>query len=483
MRRNPIRPKRNQKQIDFLMLSNVKEVLYGGAAGGGKSEALLMGALQFVEVPTYAAILFRKTYQDLALPGALMDRANEVLSGTSARWNGTNHTWTFPSGATLSFGYLTNEDDRFRYQGSEFQYIGFDELTQFKERDYTYLFSRLRKTVDNKVPLRMRAGTNPGGSGHLWVKKRFDPQGRRHPTPNRQFVGAKLKDNPYLDAEDYSKTSLSQLDSQTRKQYEHGDWTDFGGNFYFPDLWPRYIDCGDAYRIPDGPGRWRHIRKIECCRLLTLDWAMGKPKKGTTGEKETELDGDCTAFTIADMTDDDDGLLFYLYTLNERIPLGRNAPRLAELCRRWKPIVVGADDDNLSETMALECRRFREIPSIKPIKIGGRNKLTRSQAAIVRAERGKMYLPDLDTSYDGHINQVNRTITQRWVETLGDSLAAFTGADGEADDIADTVSIMGRLADEFRPGENRDEDYSALGSDGYNGEGNYNSESNGGFMR
>lgn len=457
MKRNPIHPRRNQKQIDFLMMDDVSEVLYGGAAGGGKSEAILMAALQYVEVPRYAAIIFRKTYADLALPGALMDRAYEVLGNTSAKWNGSEKTWTFPSGATLSFGYLDNENDRFRYQGSEFQYVGFDELTQFKERDYRFLFSRRRRTVDAKVPLRMRAGTNPGGPGHLWVKKRFDPEGRKRPVRGRAFVKALISDNPWLDADEYKSSSLSELDSQTRRQYEFGDWTDFGGNHYYPDRWPRYIDTGDAYRIGDGPGRWRHIRKAECCRLLALDWAMGKPKKGAALEIGDELDTslDCTAFTVADMTDDEEGLLFYLGTVCERIPLGSNAPRLAEQCRRWNPIVVGADDDNMTETMNLECRRFRDIPTIKPMKIGGRNKLTRSQAAIVRAERGKMYLPEGPES--------------EWMETLKDNLAAFTGADGEPDDVADTVAILGRLADEFRPGEDREEDDPMLGSDGYDG--------------
>lgn len=466
MKRNPLTPRRNQKQIEFLMAEE-REVMYGGAAGGGKSEALLMGALQYVEVPKYAAIIFRKTYTDLALPGALMDRANEVLGNTSAKWNGTEKTWTFPSGATLTFGYLDNENDRFRYQGSEFQYIGFDELTQFRERDYRYLFRSLRRTVDNNIPLRMRSGTNPGGSGHLWVKKRFDPEGRRNPVPGRRFIRALVRDNPYLSAEEYIEGSLSQLDSQTRKQYEHGDWTDFGGNHYYPDLWPRYTDTGDAYRIRLGE-RWHHIRKAECSRLLTLDWAMGKPKKDAKNNiveygADVQLTGDCTAFVVADLVDADDfigdeGLLIYLDCLNERIPMGMNAPRLAEMCRRWRPLVVCGDDDNLTETMTLECQRFRDIPTIKTVPTSGRNKLTRSQAAIVRAERGKMYLPDRELP---------------WCEVLKDQLAAFTGADGEADDVADAVSIMGRLADEFRPGDDRDNTDEAMCVDeGYTG-GNY----------
>ncbi len=436
------------------MLNDVPEVLYGGAAGGGKSDALLMAALQYVEVPGYAAIMFRKTYADLALPGALMDRAQSWLGGSDAHWNGQEKTWAFPSGATLTFGYLNEENDRFRYQSSEFQCICFDELTQFKERDYKFLFSRLRRTVDNKVPLRMRAGTNPGGIGHLWVKKRFDPEGRRPPQVDRRFVGARLEDNPYIDIATYER-SLDQLDSQTRKQYRAGDWTDFGGNHYLPDLWPRYIDTGDAYKIGDGAGRWRHIRKVECSRILTLDWAMGKPKKseGRIIVEPGELTGDCTAFLVADLTDDDDGLLFMLDCVNERIPLGSNAPRLAEMCRRWQPIVVSGDDDNLTEAMWLECRRFRDIPTIKTIPIASRNKLVRSQAAIVRAERGKILLPEHSSA---------------WTETLCDQLSSFTGIDGEQDDVADSMSIMGRLADEFKPGEDGAfEDCGALGSGGY----------------
>lgn len=448
--------------MEFLKHCDTLEIMYGGAAGGGKSDALLMGALQFVEVPGYSAILFRKTYADLALPGALMDRAAELLSGTAAKWNGQEHIWTFPSSATLCFGYLDKENDRYRYQSSEFQYIGFDELTQFKERDYLYLFSRMRRKTDDQIPLRMRDGTNPGGIGHSWVKRRFlsgwDAVGRPplySTVQNRLFVGATLEDNPYLDIAEYEK-SLAELDSQTRKQLRRGDWTDFHGNHYFPDMWPRYVDTGDAYKISDGPDKTRHIRKEDCSRLLALDWAMGKPKKGTKPELVGELDGDHTAFVIADLSPD--GILFLLYCLNERIPMGSNAPRLAEVCRRWRPVVVAGDDDNLSETMTLETRRYRDIPTVKPMSIGGRNKLVRSQASVVRAERGMMYLPQ----------EVGRG--REWVETLSDQLSSFTGADGEPDDIADAVSILGRLADEFVPGESAtDVEPATLVTGGYDG--------------
>jgi predicted phage terminase large subunit-like protein len=207
------------KQAEFLTLPN-REAFYGGAAGGGKSDALLTGALMYVTEPGYAGILFRRSYADLALPGALMDRAQEWLGGTDASWNGTEKTWTFPSGATLTFGYLQTEKDKYRYQSAEFQYVGFDELTQFTLSQYRYLFSRLRRLKGSRIPIRMRSASNPGGEGHEWVKEHFLEEG---PEKGRPFIPARLEDNPHLDVEEYER-SLEELDPVTRAQLRHGDW-------------------------------------------------------------------------------------------------------------------------------------------------------------------------------------------------------------------------------------------------------------------
>lgn len=231
------------RQAQFLALEQL-EAFFGGAAGGGKSDALLMAALQFADVPNYSAILFRQTYADLALPGALMDRAKDWLYGTDATWSATEKRWAFPSGATLNFGYLESEIDKHRYRSSEFQFIGFDELTNFTESQYRYLFSRLRRTRDLDVPLRMRSASNPGGVGHDWVKARFIGSASAPPEIAGAFVPASLADNPHLSQDEYRR-SLEQLDPVTRAQLLSGDWEAYEGGMFQRD-WFTLVDAVPA---------------------------------------------------------------------------------------------------------------------------------------------------------------------------------------------------------------------------------------------
>lgn len=251
------------KQAAFLLLRH-QEAFYGGAAGGGKSDALLMAALQYVDVPGYSALLLRRTFTDLMLPDAIMDRASQWLSGTDAKFSAVARQWRFPSGATLTFGYLDTENDKYRYQSAQFQFIGFDELTQFRESQYTYLFSRLRRLEDSNVPIRMRAASNPGGIGHDWVKQRFIVEGR---AAGRIFIPASLVDNPFLDQETY-RSSLEQLDHVTRSQLLEGNWDAAQGNLFRRD-WFDVIE-----RVPAGVGE-------RCQWVRYWDRAATEPRPGT----------------------------------------------------------------------------------------------------------------------------------------------------------------------------------------------------------
>ena len=204
-----------------FLRTNAIEALFGGAAGGGKSSALLMAALQYVDVPGYSAIMFRRTFADLALPGALMDRAKSWLNVyDEIHWNANEYRFTFPSGARLTFGYLNNREDYLRYKSAEFQFIGMDEVTEIREEDYRYLFSRLRRPASgplSQVPLRMRAASNPAPN---WVRQRFIVEGQEK---GRIFVPSRLTDNPGIDVESY-RQSLSALDPVERRRLEEGDW-------------------------------------------------------------------------------------------------------------------------------------------------------------------------------------------------------------------------------------------------------------------
>lgn len=216
----PIHP--TPKQTAALLLNDEQEILYGGAAGGGKSIFLLAAALQYVDTPGYSAILFRKTFSDLMLPGALIPRSQEwlapFLQSGEVRWHDKDKKYTFiESGATLSFGYLDAKGDELRYQGAEFQFVGMDEVTHIAPEAYRYLFSRLRRLKKANVPIRMRATANPGGPHGEYYYQRFfvDKKGR--------FLQAGLGDNPHLDAESYAKV-LDELDDVTKEQLLNGNW-------------------------------------------------------------------------------------------------------------------------------------------------------------------------------------------------------------------------------------------------------------------
>lgn len=162
--------KPHQGPQEMFHRSQAFECLYGGQAGGGKSDSLLMEGLRHVDKRSYSAIYFRRTFPELeqrAIP-----RSREILTG-QANYNDNKKRWTFPSGAVYGFGHLQHESDKYNYQSAEFAYIAFDELTHFTESQYLYLFSRARSSAG--LPVRIRAATNPGGEGHEWVKRRWLP--------------------------------------------------------------------------------------------------------------------------------------------------------------------------------------------------------------------------------------------------------------------------------------------------------------------
>ena len=270
--------KPHPRQQEFLKLSCL-EALYGGGAGGGKSDALLMAALEYVNIPNYSALILRRTFADLKKSDAIMARADEWLRGTDARWDADIRTWHFPSGAKLEFGYFDHANQKMIYQGGAWQFIGWDELTQFPEDWYTYMFSRLRKT-SQAVPLRVRATTNPGGIGHQWVYERFiepweksrEEKGREPvgEETKRPFVQSLAKDNPSLDQAAY-EASLAELSEADRRQLRDGIWEQSSGVLVYS--WDKARNT--ARHVPK-LAHWAlgiDYGNVNACAFVEIGWA------------------------------------------------------------------------------------------------------------------------------------------------------------------------------------------------------------------
>jgi predicted phage terminase large subunit-like protein len=393
----PITP--TTKQAIFLTLPSI-EALYGGSAGGGKSVALLAAALQFIDVPGYRALLLRRSYTDLNLPEALIPMSQAWLKETNARWTGRQNEWVFPSGATLTFGYLDGDADKYRYQGATFHYIGFDELTQFHESAYRYLFSRLRRSIDVDVPLRMRAATNPGGFGHNWVRKRFIDQ--KH--SDRVFIPAQLEDNPHLDIDAYAQ-ALAQLDPITRRQLRHGDWLAHEAGLFNRKWFGYYRLSENAYRLGS-----REIKFDACSRFATIDVAC-------TEQRNPGHDPDWTVIQIWDFAAT--GELLLVDQWRGRVSIPQVESQALRLKDEYQLPWLGVESAGIGQAVLQSLRR-RGL-SIRPLKAHA-NKVVRSQSAQIRMEAGMMFFP------------INAT----WLDDLETELALFPNA--AHDDQVDALS-------------------------------------------
>ena len=234
-------------QTSFLA-ANEREVLYGGAAGGGKSYAMLADPLRYMQHPQFSGLLLRHTTEELR---ELIWKSQEMYPKIypGIKWSERKMQWIAPSGARLWFSYLDRDEDVLRYQGLAFSWVGFDELTQWSTPfAWNYMRSRLRSTASD-LPVYMRATTNPGGPGHAWVKKMFiDPSAPNkafwatdidtaqtltypaghskagQPLFRRRFIPAMLVDNPYLAQQGDYETMLLSLPEHQRKQLLEGNW-------------------------------------------------------------------------------------------------------------------------------------------------------------------------------------------------------------------------------------------------------------------
>ncbi len=269
-------------QEDFLA-SGETDVLYGGAAGGGKSYAMLVDPLRYAHRASHRALIIRRSMPELR---ELIDKSRELYPKAfpGCKYREVEKLWNFPSGAKIEFGFLERDADVYRYQGQAYSWIGFDEITHLPtEFSWNYLASRLRTTDSEIVPY-MRCTANPGGVGASWVKKRYID-----PTPpnesflgedglTRKFIPARLQDNPYLATDGRYETMLNALPPTQRKQLLEGNW-DVSEGAAFVEFSP-VLHVIPPFEIPIN---WERIKGIDYgyASESACVWGAIDPEDGT----------------------------------------------------------------------------------------------------------------------------------------------------------------------------------------------------------
>jgi hypothetical protein len=359
----PMRP--TARQADFLNLDS-REALYGGAAGGGKSEALLMWLAEGCGIPSYSGIIFRRTEDDLKNSNdSLIAKAMRMYAPLGAVMTDSGKKWRFRSGAMVELAGLHQEAAAvLKHQGPSYHRIAFDELTHFTQSQYEFLvLSRIRSGASFPIYKGARSSSNPGGPGHAWVKDRFItrdaldtlrgmdsdakcPPGLVFHTPKgHAFVPARLADNPYINRDEYRAQMMQFSDPVMRERMLNGDWSVMPNCLIKPEwLKMTFIMHGDFIRFhnPAGDFFWQ-VRQNLCRRIVTMD------TRGTSKEITKEAKGKPHSWTVIQVWDQirgPQGKMFMAlrYCDRKRQTYGDTKATLLAICKEWKPILVKVEN-------------------------------------------------------------------------------------------------------------------------------------------
>lgn len=441
-------------QLGFC-IHPAETVLTGGSAGGGKSDALLMAALQYVEYSEYKAIIYRRTFADLSKPGALLDRIKDMdwlgpWLRHDVKYDPATHTFHFPSGAQVSFGYMGKAGSTESAQGSEYHFVGVDEVTQHTEKDVKWMCSRLRRTKDSRIPLRIRLTANPGGRGHEWVKKmfgikknpKFDPKKGKTvaghffseepmfigTSKKNIFIPARVIDNPFLDQANYID-QLKNLDDVTRKQLLDGDWDSSPSARFKEDWFPSYTRRGEYYCyggtdvLPSSMYRFQTVDVAASTRDGVGNSDTGLHVKGAGG-REME-----PCWTVISTWGIGANFLFLLDVERGQIEAPDIFTMMAKNFRKWNVSCVYVEANGVGRPVA----QFASSRGIPVQEIWAyTDKITNSILAQSMAKEGRVLLPS-DRQAD-------------WIKNFCEEVFTWTGSTEDVNDQVDTFSTAAKVA-------------------------------------
>lgn len=461
------------KQLAFWMLPQ-REALFGGSLGGGKSDVLLMIGLENVSIPNYAGYIFRLTLEDHKLPGAPLDRLSEWLAPfikeKAVKYVGSEHAFHFRTYnkqgkempvSKLRCCYIGQQNAYLRYQGSEISFCGFDEVAQHAERDYTYMFSRLRTPLCPKhakkdkqgypiydpdcemcdwvrrTPMRMRSTCNPDGPGFAWVKKRFDIRPNMSEdeaqllgedvkwighNKERPFVPSFFTDNPYINHVEYGNNLRETLSADLYEALVKGSWG-VTPHAKFKRRWRRYYsrEGKHLWLGPERTGRILDLTQDVQLVFQTIDSAstlMEGP--GDTDLFPTRAKSPSSSVISTWILTSCYNLL-WLNMVQDRCEIPELIKLMEEQYKIYSPRYAVVEENGIGRGVAqFAARAGMQIEGVTATK----DKLVNATEAIMRMEQGRIWLPQYAS----------------WLEEAEDQVFTWQGYEKEPDDIIDTLS-------------------------------------------
>jgi hypothetical protein len=455
----------SHKQSVFLSEMGT-EVFFGGALAGGKTQALIAAALQFAHVPGYHAIIFRRTRPNCQ---DLIDRLVEMLGGHAKYVSGLRGgRFTMrKSGAIIDIGYAQHPNDIMNYKGPEFQLIAWDELTEFVESQYRYMFSRLRvsecskhKThIDNtcieckrrsllsKVPKRVRSASNPDGLGRAWVKKQFvsenaeeeieaDVAKDRYLNGSAIFIPSRVNDNPGIDAESYREETAKRMTPVQVRQLFGGSWKAMEGTIFNESMFRFYQvhETGTLKAMRHGTNSTLFTAvPTNIKRFATIDTAH------TSEEKAREARGKPPSYSVISIWDGcnqaKSGRAMFLRAIwRKRVDWLELRSETIQFLNKWSPSAVVIEDTIGARSLIAECRQegWNVVPFNPRQKRftsgqGKSAKLERSHELQVQMNDGRVYFPE------------NRNSV--WLADYFGEILSWTGLEDETADQVDVSSM------------------------------------------
>ncbi len=401
--------------------------IYGGAAGGGKTYALLLEPLRHVANAAFASVIFRQTYPQIASPGGLKDESAKIYPRFGGELNETAMRWKFPSGATVQFSHMQYEKDKFAWQGAQIPLIGFDELTHFSESQFFYMLSRNRSLCGVRPYVRATCNPDAGSWVAKFIEWWIDP-GSGYPIPERAgqlrwfvrlgddiiwgespeelathgvppksvaFIPAKLEDNPTLMREDPGyRANLLALPRVERERLLGGNWKVSEDAVIDTEWFRTFERVEGGYQVLVG-GTVHAVPASACRRFATIDTA------GTSRDKAAEARGKPPSWSVAGIWDwwPQKDLLFLLHVWRARVGWGELKTRVPAVLREWDCHRAYVENAHSGAALKSEMTGFQvELvgPKIRGMSESGRDaKLDRAIASGVlsRIEDGMLLLP------------------------------------------------------------------------------------------